>query len=91
LTDISSSYCTETAIEARKKLKEASKNYMIYYKNLTPIVYTDVKDSGVLLTIRYLTDPYKRRGSQQDLWEQILIAFEGDEKLDLAYPTIRRI
>jgi len=91
LTDIANTYYKDISVEARKKLNQASKNYMIYYRKLTPIVYTDVKNSGVLLTIRYLCDPYHRRGSQQQVWEQILLTFEKHEDLDLAYPTIRRI
>lgn len=91
LTEIANTYYKDISIEARKKLNQASKNYMIYYKNLTPIVYTDVKDSGVLLTIRYLCDPYQRRGSQQKLWEQILLNFEQQNDIELAYPTLRRV
>jgi len=91
LTNIANTYYKDISVEARKKLNQASKNYMIYYKNLTPIVYTDVKDSGVMLTIRYLCDPYQRRGSQQQLWEQILLAFEKHDDLELAYPTLRRV
>jgi len=91
LTEIADTYYKDISIEARKKLNQASKNYLIYYKNLTPIVYTDVKDSGVLLTIRYLCDPYQRRGSQQHLWEQILLSFEQHEDIELAYPTLRRV
>jgi len=91
LTEIANTYYKDISIEARKKLNLASKNYMIYYKNLTPIVYTDVKDSGVLLTIRYLCKPQQRRGSQQKLWEEILLRFEQHKDIELAYPTIRRI
>ncbi len=91
LTEIADTYYKDHSIEARKKLNKASKNYMIYYKNLTPIVYTDVKDSGVLLTIRYLCDPYKRRGSQQKIWEEILLQFEQHKDIELAYPTLRRV
>lgn len=34
---------------AEKRVKEASKKFMILYSRLTPIVYTSVQDSGVLL------------------------------------------
>ena len=54
---------------AEKDIFEASKNYMIYYKNLTPIIYTKVKDSGVELTMRYLCNPRKRRGSEDEIWK----------------------
>lgn len=87
LTNIVNECCEKTTTEAQKKLKEATKDYVIYYSKLTPIVYTDVKDSGVLLTIRYLCSPYNRRGSQQEIWEKILDLFEANTDLELAYPT----
>jgi hypothetical protein len=52
-------------------------------------VYTDVKDSGVLLTIRYLCKPHERRSTSEVIWEEILEAFGKHEDLDLAYPTTR--
>lgn len=74
---------------AEKKLKEASKQYMIFYSNLKPTVYTSVKDSGILLTIRYLIDPRKRRSSEQEMWEAILRKFAQCPDIDFAYPTQR--
>jgi hypothetical protein len=52
-------------------------------------VYTDVKNSGVNLTIRYLANPRTRRGTAQMLWEHILTRFGEEESIDFAYPTIR--
>lgn len=49
------------------QIKKASKKYMIYYKELNPIIYTSVKDCGVLLTIRYLCNPRHRRGSEEHI------------------------
>ena len=74
---------------AKQKVKEASKKYMIFYKNLTPTVYTSVKDSGVQLAVRYLCEPKNRRGSQQAIWEDILQEFKKAEDIDFAYPTTR--
>ncbi len=74
---------------ASKKLRRAARHYMIYYKTLTPTVYTSVADSGVVLTIRYLTDPRRRRGTSQALWEAILDEFAKHPDIDLAYPTQR--
>ena len=74
---------------AEKKIKDASKKYMIFYKKLTPIVYTSVKDSGVMLTMRFLCDPRKRRGYEQAIWEEVLIIFSKNEDIDFAYPTQR--
>lgn len=74
---------------AERRIKEASKKYMIFYKNLTPTVYTAVKDSGVQLTIRYLCEPKNRRGTQHAIWEEILESFVREKSIDFAYPTTR--
>ncbi len=75
--------------KAQKEIRRAARSFLIYYNILTPTVYTDVKDSGVLLTIRYLTDPRKRRSSQEAIWEDILDRFASKKNIDLAYPTTR--
>ena len=74
---------------AEKRVKEASKKFMILYSKLTPIVYTSVKDSGVLLTIRYLCEPQRRRDSEQAIWEDILKEFAPQKDISFAYPTQR--
>ncbi len=74
---------------AKKQIAKASKSYLIEYRYLTPIVYTDVKDSGVNLTVRYLTDPRRRRGTSQIIWEHILEEYAKHDNIDFAYPTIR--
>jgi small-conductance mechanosensitive channel len=75
--------------EMQSKIKKASKKYMIFYRNLTPIVYTDVKDSGVMLTMRFLCDPRQRRSYNERVWEAILDAFDAEKDIDFAYPTQR--
>lgn len=75
--------------EAERRVKEASKRYMIFYNVLTPMVYTTLRDSGVLLTIRYLIEPRKRRSSEQAIWEDILDEFAQCDDIDFAYPTQR--
>jgi small-conductance mechanosensitive channel len=89
LFEIVENHGTEISEVAQSKLRDAAKKYMIFYKNLTPTVYTSVKDCGVMLTIRYLCDPRKRRGSEQHLWEAILDAFAQFDTIDFAYPTQR--
>jgi small-conductance mechanosensitive channel len=74
---------------AQKQIRNAAKRYLIFYGALTPIVYTTVKDSGVLLTMRYLVDPRHRRSTEQQIWEATLDAFAGEDHIHLAYPTIR--
>ena len=74
---------------AQKRIKEESRRFMIFYSQLTPIVYTSVRDSGVLLTMRYLCEPRRRRGSEEVIWEEILEEFGRCGDIDLAYPTQR--
>ncbi len=74
---------------AEKRIKEASKKFMIFYHTLTPTVYTTVKDSGILLTIRYLIEPRRRRGSEEEIWEAVLEEFAKHDDIDFAYPTTR--
>jgi small-conductance mechanosensitive channel len=62
---------------------------MIFYNTLSPNIYTSVKDSGVLLTIRYICEPRKRRATEHVIWEDILKAFAKHEDIDFAYPTQR--
>jgi small-conductance mechanosensitive channel len=75
--------------DAEKRIIEASKKYMIFYQYLTPIVYTSVKDSGILLTMRYICDARKRRNSEHEIWEDVLNAFARQEEIEFAYPTQR--
>ncbi len=89
LKDLIEEYSKDINYIANKKLRQASKKYMIVYRKLTPKVYLSVKGSGVELTLRYLVSPYKRRDSEEYLWEEILNRFALNEDLDFAYPTIR--
>jgi len=74
---------------AQEQIRRAAEKYLIFYGALTPIVYTSVKESGVLLTIRYLVNPRQRRSTEQEIWEAILDAFSEEDQIALAYPTTR--
>lgn len=77
------------SMDAQNQIRRAARKYLIVAGKLTPIVYTSVKDSGVMLTIRYLVNPRMRRGTEQKIWEEILRAFGSEERIELAYPTVR--
>lgn len=89
LGNIITNHAESLSLSAEKKIRDASKKYMIFYQYLTPIVYTKVMDSGVLLTLRYICDPRKRRTSENDIWEDILVNFEKHPDIEFAYPTTR--
>ncbi len=75
--------------QAEREVRKAARKFLIYFRHLTPIVWTSVADSGVVLTIRYLCDPRKRRSSETQIWEDLLRAFSKTSDIDLAYPTQR--
>lgn len=89
LQEIVNRYAEKLTDPAKKRLLEASKQFMIFYTSLTPTVYTSVKDSGIMLTIRYLVDPKNRRGTEQLIWEDVLTEFAAETDIDFAYPTQR--
>lgn len=78
-----------TAVDSEFEL--ATKQFLLKYNKLTPTVYTSVKDHGVQLTIRYLSQPRKRRDSTEYFWEAILNVFAENSDIQLAYPTHRII
>jgi len=89
LLEIIQNKAESTSESAEKKISEASKKYMIFYQYLTPIVYTSVEDSGVLLSMRYICDPLKRRATEHEIWEDVLKSFAQHADVDFAYPTQR--
>jgi len=74
---------------AERKLKKSSQEFIILNSRLDAAVYTSVKDSGVLLTMRHLCEPHHRRDSNQEIWEAILEEFAQHSDIDFAYPTHR--
>lgn len=84
-----SEQCPDVEATVGKKIRETARQYRIRIGALTPTVYLSVKDSGVLLTARYLTDARGRRGTAQDVWRAILDSFGSEPNIELAYPTYR--
>lgn len=89
LLSIANKHAEHISGAAESRVKKAAKKYMIFYSTLTPTVYTSVKDSGVQLSIRYLCEPRERRGTEQEIWEDILHEFALHKDIDFAYPTQR--
>jgi len=87
ISDIHSAHLSELA---EQRIRKAAKKFMIFYSKLTPIVYTTVSESGVLLTVRYLCEPRRRRSSEANIWEDILKEFHDHTDIEFAYPTTRR-
>jgi small-conductance mechanosensitive channel len=89
LREIADRHGSQFTQSAERDVLSASRQFMIFYSTLKPTVYTTVKDSGIMLTIRYLCDPRQRRGTSQAIWEDTLREFAKHDDIDLAYPTTR--
>ncbi len=89
LEEIINKHADQLSERAEQKLLEASKKFLIFYSQLTPFIYIKVKDSGVMLTIRYLTLPKRKRITEHKIWEDILNRFAREDDVDFAYPTQR--
>ena len=89
LEGIATKHAEHLGEEAQERIRRAAKRFLILYTKLTPAVYTKVVESGVLLTIRCLCEPRRRRGMEHAVWEDILDAFGAEPTIEFAYPTQR--
>ena len=87
LVDIAKVHIGDLSEKAEEAVSSASMKYMIHYTYFTPAVYTDIKEYGILLTLRFLTEPRTARTKVSILNEQILLAFANEGDIHLAYPT----
>jgi hypothetical protein len=79
----------EVQEDAKRKINRMAREYLIYYRQFGSIVYTRIGDSGVKLTLRYLTDAKKRRGGEDTISQKVLTAFTAASNIEFAYPTYR--
>jgi small-conductance mechanosensitive channel len=89
LQEIADRQAAQLSQAAAERIRQAARRFMIMYSKLTPMVYTRVEENGVLLTIRYMCDPRRRRSSEHAIWEDILRAFAEQPDVEFAYPTQR--
>lgn len=91
LETIATRHAEQLTEQVERELLEASRQYLIAYTKLTPIVYVRVRDQGICLTIRYLIRSRFRRGSENAIWQDVLEAFSAEPDIDFAYPTTRQV
>lgn len=90
LADLAQRHCEDLSHDVRERVRDAARQYPIHFSNVKPRVYTSVKEAGILLTLRYLDRPRRRRDTEEILWEGVLEAFSACDDLDFAYPTVRQ-
>lgn len=89
LQEIADEHLKDYVNEAQSQVSRAKESYLIHYRYLTPTVYTEVRDSGIRLTIRHLSNPRRRRSLGEAIWEDLLDKFDEHDDIEMAYPTMR--
>lgn len=89
LLELGTTQSREIQESVKHKIDRMAREYLIYYRTLTPIVYTKIEDSGIKLTLRFLTDAKKRRAGDDEINRNILTAINAAEDIEFAYPTYR--
>jgi len=75
--------------KVQASIKRMAQQYMIHYEKFTPIVYVNIVEHGIQLSLRYLTQVRKRRFSQDMISRAILEDFAREKDVRFAYPTYR--
>ncbi len=75
--------------EVKRQIEQMQSRYVIRYSQLRPIVYTDIDNHGVRLTLRYLSPVRQRRATTHRISENVLRAIIPHRTIDFAYPTTR--
>ena len=90
--EIMRSFAEESAAiveqEARQEIKRMAREYLVFYSILTPFVYVRLMDNGVRLTLRYLCEARKRRGTEHAITVSMLDAFKKHGGIELAHPAV---
>ena len=74
--------------QAASEIHQMSGEYLIHYSILTPFVYVRLVDNGIQLTLRYLCEARKRRGTEHAITISALDAFKRHGDIELAYPMV---
>ncbi len=61
------------------QINNISSDYRIYYNKYDPIIYTQVVDTHIELTVRYLIHPKKARYVNSSIWNKIIEAYHNKE------------
>ncbi len=90
--DIIMSYAEESATiveqQARQEIQQISQQFLIHFSVLTPFVYVRIVPDGVQLTLRYLCEARKRRGSEHAMNLVVLDAFKDHPEIELAHRSL---
>ncbi|MFD2067624.1 mechanosensitive ion channel family protein [Pontibacter silvestris] len=89
LIEIANKYSEELSEDAQLRIKRETQRHLIFYKDFKPKLYTEVREFGIEITVRYLCNLSRRRESENLIWEDILTNFIASPDIQFAYPTTR--
>jgi small-conductance mechanosensitive channel len=89
LQDVAMSLYEEIVPDLRAGFEALESEYAFRLGSTAPIVYTEIADSGVMLTLRNLTLVRRRRSTTDRIATSILDRFGDEPTIDFAYPTYR--
>jgi small-conductance mechanosensitive channel len=67
--------------------EKQNKNFLLSLEDSSPKVFTSFNEKGIQFILRYVTGPRKRRGTHQNIVEEILEVFEQHDDLHFAFPS----
>ncbi|MEX0599238.1 MAG: mechanosensitive ion channel family protein, partial [Rhodothermales bacterium] len=88
MLDLASETAEIVEQQVKREIQQMSREYLVHYSILTPFVYVRVTSNGVQLTLRYLAEARKRRGTEHALTMSILNAFRDHGQIELAYGMV---
>jgi small-conductance mechanosensitive channel len=89
MQEVANELYEEIVPDLRAGFEKLEREYAFRLGSTAPIVYTEIADSGVLLTIRNLTPVRRRRSTTDRISTEILDRFAREPDIELAYPTYR--
>ncbi len=75
--------------EDEEFIRDNARHMLLYFTGMEPAVYVRVESDGVLLTMRYLCEPKRRRNTENVIWRDILHEFRTHPEVDFALQTHR--
>ena len=89
IQEVATELYEEIVPDLRAGFHKLEREYAFRLGSTAPIVYTEIADSGVLLTLRNLTPVRKRRSTVDRISTTILDRFAAEPTIEFAYPTYR--
>ncbi len=89
MKDVAMKLYEEIIPDLREGFRSLEREYAFRLGSTAPFIYTEIADSGVLLTLRNLCMARTRRSTTDRISAEILDSFNEEDSIEFAYPTYR--